>query len=189
MPTYGKPDQKGRSSGKLTGRARKLRSPPKGEPWRWLTRELLESAAWRGLSINGRKLIDFLLIEDMAHAGTENGNLVAPYDQLEAYALTRSEIRFAIDEAEFVGLIRCSRGGRWAGTNRPSRYRLTFYCDRDGNDPTNEWKGKTVEAVNEWQRDQAARRKAAARRRQIQKASSSSRTTVVRLPALRNGRR
>ena len=64
--SFGKPDATGRSSGKLSGRARRLRSPPRGESWIWLTRELLESPAWRALNPNARKLIDFLLVEYMA---------------------------------------------------------------------------------------------------------------------------
>ena len=73
MPAFGKPYATGRSSGKLTGSDRKWRSPPKGEPWAWLTRELLCSPAWRAQGPNCRRLIDFLLIEHTNHAGTENG--------------------------------------------------------------------------------------------------------------------
>ncbi len=188
MSRFGKPDATGRSSGKRTGRDKKLRSPPKGEPWCWLTRELLGSPAWRALSVNARKLMDFLLIEDMNHAGTENGNLCATYDQLEAYGLTRSEIRPAIEEAECLGLIRWQRGGRWAGTNRPSRFRLTFYADRDGNPATNEWKGKTEEAIREWQQARSRPRHRNRRPAKKQIPSATSRTTVVRLPELRSGK-
>ena len=153
MPTFGKPDATGRSSGKRAGRARKLNSPPKGEPWVWLTRELLASAAWRARSINTMRLIEFLLVEHMNHAGTENGNLKATYDQLTAWGLTRSEICAAIDEAGFLGLARFERGGRWSGTNQPSTYRLTFLADRDSNPPTNEWKGKTEDEISAWKQD------------------------------------
>ena len=51
--------------------------PPKGEPWVWLTRDLLRSQAWRGLGINARRLVDFLLIEYMNHGGKRNGHLLA----------------------------------------------------------------------------------------------------------------
>ena len=93
MPRFGKADQKGRSSGIWSGRQGTNRRPPKGEPWIWLTRELLSSASWRATSINCRRLIDFLLVEHMNHAGTENGNLAAPYDHLVPWGLTRSGIR------------------------------------------------------------------------------------------------
>lgn len=165
MPTFGKPDATGRSSGKRTGRAGKAHRPPKDEPWIWLTRDLLSRAAWRARSINTARLLDFLCVEHMNHAGTENGNLMATYDQLVAYGLTRSAIRMAIEEAKFLGLIWFKRGGRWAGTNQPSTYRLTFLPDRDGNPPTNEWKGKTEEQISTWKQERRRRLKVRRSRR------------------------
>ena len=170
---FGKPDKTGRSSGKRGGRDRKLYSPPKGEPWVWLTRELLASPAWRSQSPNARRLVDFLLIEHTNHAGTENGALPATHEQLEAYGLTKNCITPAIKESTFLGLIRFERGGRWGGVKRPSVFRLTFFADRDGNPPTNEWKGKTAEAIAEWKKDLRYRKK-----------QFSARTSAGDLPAL-----
>ena len=100
----GRPDATGRSSGKLAGRDRRTYAPPKGEPWVWQTSELLCSPAWRSMSVNTRRLIDFLMVEHRAHAGKENGNLRAPYDQLVAWGLPRSEIRAAVLEAEALAV-------------------------------------------------------------------------------------
>lgn len=155
----GRPDATGRSSGALSGRDRKTHSPPKGEPWVWMTLELLASPAWKALSINGRRLVEFLMVEHRNQGGRENGNLLAPYDQLVPWGLTRCCIREATKEAEFLGLLHVGRGGRWAGTNVPSTYRLTFYADRDGNPPTNGWKGKTAEAIATWHQDEIRRRR------------------------------
>lgn len=189
MPNYGKPDAKGRSSGKGTAREKKIWGPPKGEPWAWLTTELLASPAWRLRSINAARFIDFLLIEHRNHAGRENGNLKATYDQLVEFGLTRSEIKAAILEAGFLGLVKVTHeGGRYAGNNQPSTYRLTFYTSRDAAPATNEWKGKTAEAVKEWRQDQAAHKKRARGRRKKQNSSATSRTTVVRFPELRNAK-
>jgi len=182
----GKPNAKGRSSGIVTGREGKARRPPKNEPWVWLTRDLIESPSWCLRSINTVRFIDFLLVDHMNHGGNENGALMATYDQLVIWGLTRSEIRYAIDEAEFLGLLQCGRGGRWAGTNQPSIFRLTFLHDRENYPPTNEWKHKSEEAIREWKNDQADRRKARKEWRKKQKSSSTSRTTVVLLPELRN---
>ncbi len=123
----------------------------------------------------------------MNHAGTENGNLHATYDQLVEWGLTRSHIRAAVEEAEFLGLLRFERGGRWAGTNQPSTYRLTFQADREGNPPTNDWKGKTAEAIETWKHDRTRRNRARCERRQKQVPGATSRTTVVRLSELRGG--
>ncbi len=141
------------------------------------------------MGINTRRLVDFLEVEHRNHAGRENGNLMATYDQLAEYGLSRSEISAAIEEAAFLGLIWQKRGGHWAGTNQPSRFRLTFYADKDFNPPTNEWKGKTAEAIKAWKKDRAAAIKAKKARRKKQKASATSRTTVVRLPELPNRKR
>ncbi len=189
MATFGRPNTTGRSSGKLSGnRARKLRGPPKHEPWIWLTRELVSNPVWRSRGINCVRLIDFLMVENMNHAGRENGRLKATYDQLVAWGIPRSEIHNAIEEAEFLGLIRYERGGRWAGTNRPSTYRLTYLSDRGEQAPTDEWKGKTDEAIAVWREDRTWREQARQRRRKKQIPSATSRTTVVLLPELRGDR-
>ena len=96
--------------------------PPKGEPWVWLTRDLLRSQAWRGLGINARRLVDFLLIEYMNHGGKRNGHLLAPREHLEAFVIGRRHITAAIDEARIARLIDVKRGtGR-----RPSTFALTW---------------------------------------------------------------
>ena len=164
-PTFGKPDVTGRSSGIRTGRFGRVNRPPKDEPWVWLTRGLLNSPAWRARSINTVRLLDALLLDHMSHAGAENGNLKATYDQLVVYGLTRSQIRMAVDETRYLGLIRFKRGGRWAGTNQPSTYRLTFLPDRDGNPPTNDWKGKTEEQISTWKQERRRRLKVRRSRR------------------------
>ena len=53
----------------------RMNRPTPNEPWVWLTRELLSSAAWRSMSINGRRVLDFLLLEWMGKGGRENGRL------------------------------------------------------------------------------------------------------------------
>lgn len=140
MARFGKPNATGRSSGKRSGRAGKLNRPPEGEPWAWLTAEMLASLAWRSLSANGRRLIDFLLLEHCRHAGQENGHLIATHRQLREYGLTAVCVRSAIEECAALGFVRYERGGRWAGSNKPSVYRLTFYSDYNGNPASNEWK-------------------------------------------------
>ena len=159
--SFGKPDATGRSSGKHTGHDRKLRSPPKGEPFVWLTRDMLASPAMRAMSLTARRLLDFLLLEDMSHAGSENGNLMATQNQLTAFGLTRRLIAGAIRELVFLGLVRVDHGRLTrGGVTTPNLFRLTFYADAEGHPATNEWKGTTNEAIAVWKAD----RKRAARR-------------------------
>jgi hypothetical protein len=94
--------------------------------------------------------------------------------QLRENGLTAVCIRGAVDEAEFLGLVRCQRGGRYNGSNQPSTYRLTFYADGDGNPATNDWKRVTQEQISEWQEDRRQKRSG----RKKQKAASRSRSTV-----------
>lgn len=159
MSSFGKPDATGRSSGKYAGRRGAAKRPPKDEPWVWRTREITASDAWRCRSINVVRLIDFLELEHMNHAGTENGNLFATHSQLIEWGIGKNYVTDAIDEAVFLGLVKVQRGGRWAGRNDASKYRLTYYVDRDGNPATNEWKPKTEAEIKEWRRKRSHRKK------------------------------
>ena len=99
-----------------------MSGPPKGTPWVWLTRDLLRSPAWRGLGINARRLVDFLLVEHMNHGGKSNGFLLAPRYQLEEAGIGHRHITAAIDEARAAQLITVKRG---AG-RRPSTFALAW---------------------------------------------------------------
>ena len=90
-----------------------------------------------------RKIVDRLIVEHLAHGGTENGNLVATYTNFQQYGLRRrSSIGPAIIEAETVGFIDViERGGSaYAEFRNPSRYALTWLDRKDGTAPTNRWK-------------------------------------------------
>lgn len=96
--------------------------PPKGEPWFWMTRAVLQSQGWRGLGINGRRLIDFLLIEHMNHGGKRNGYLLAPREQLIEFGIGGRLITSAIEEARAAQLIDVRPGtGR-----RPSTFTVKW---------------------------------------------------------------
>jgi hypothetical protein len=116
-----------------TGKAQR---PPVGEPWVWLTRELLSSDAWRSLSINGRRFIDALLIEHMAHAGRANGQLKATHRQLYQMGIGQHHATRAICEAEELGLVDCHRGGMRVATT----YTLTWLQPHDGAPASNRWR-------------------------------------------------
>ena len=130
--------------------------------------------------MNCMRLIDFLEVEHMNHAATENGNLMATYDQLVTWGLGRRLIKPAIREAVFLGLIKCDPGGRWAGANCPSKFRLTYYANCEGHPATNEWKGKTEEAIKAWRFDRTGSK----RSQKTKTAGAPSCTTVVHLRAL-----
>lgn len=113
------------------------------------TRELKKSPAWRSLGPQTRELLEFLEVEHMDHGGACNGDLLAPYDQLEQWGLRRRAIRQAIDEAVAFNLLRVTYHGY--STRKPSRFRLTYvpYYDEEGVGcaPSNEWRNTTWDSV------------------------------------------
>jgi hypothetical protein len=127
----------------------KVGGPPAGEPFCWYTREMLLAPAFSEASINCRRLISALEVENMSHAGTENGNLLMPYNQLVRWwHIPRRLIRQTIDEAIKRGLIEERRSG-WRlsyAKSMPNTFRLTFRPAREGTPP--QWKPPK----NEWRR-------------------------------------
>lgn len=154
MPSHGKPNATGRSSGQLSALQRKLHGPPKGEPWAWKTSGMLASPAHRSLSRYARLLLDFLEVEHSAHGGRENGNLKATYKQLAEFGIPRKQISRAISEAEAMGFIECDRGGRWNMTNRPNLFRLTWRADRENRPATNDWLKVSPADIKLWRNRQ-----------------------------------
>jgi hypothetical protein len=120
----------------------KRNRPPSDQPWVWLTRELLESDAWSTAPINTRRLVERLMLEHMAHAGTENGRLVRTYRDFEKFGIRHQSVGAAIADAADRGLILVTHRGRAsAGQDRwPSRYALGWLPTHDGASAPNRWK-------------------------------------------------
>jgi hypothetical protein len=120
---------------------REKRNRPDG-PFIWMTRELLESDAWRTADRATRVFVDRLLIEHMAHAGTENGLLVATFNDLVKWGISRRLIVKAQKEAIRRGLVyRSQKGCRSAGAGRrPHRFGLGWLPGHDGSAAPNRWK-------------------------------------------------
>ena len=142
---------------------RRTNHPPDGATWIWHTVELLASPAWCTQSINCRRLINFLEIEHLRHAGNENGSLLATYGQLVGFGIGRRLIHASIAEAEQRGLISVDRGGRRGVVmTEVNRFRLTYMWTRkkinsfwDWTPPTDDWKQFLGSG---WSRRKSARR-------------------------------
>jgi hypothetical protein len=124
----------------------------KGEAFVKMPRDLLESEAWRSLSINARRFIDILMLEHLRHAGRDNGRLLAPWRQLEAAGIGARYIGDAIDEAATRGLVVVKHGR----ARRPNIYGLTWLPLFDGTTLGRPWlstrpaipsEGKALDAV------------------------------------------
>jgi hypothetical protein len=125
----------------------KKNRPPEGEPWIWLTHEMLASPAWRALSPNGLRVIVRVMIEHMRHAGTENGNLIVTHDDFIDYGIRRNSVADAIKNANASGFLDSRRGKRSYGKHRrPTVHTLTWLpVNGDFTTITNRWKTRSKE--------------------------------------------
>ena len=122
--------------------SRKPNAPPPDQPWIWLTREMLESAAWRALSRPARGVIDRIVLEHLAHGGTQNGELTVTYDDFAAYGLSsRRMTAQAIRIAVALGFIDVTMKGRrsFGGARLPSQYGVTWLPRGDRTVASNRW--------------------------------------------------
>jgi hypothetical protein len=112
--------------------------------------EMLESPAYRQLSLSAHRVISRIEIELAHHGGNDNGKLPVTYEDLIGYGVHRHSIAPAIREAVALGFIEVTKRGRGgnAESREPSLYRLTFAHDRNSRQspPTHDWrKIKTAE--------------------------------------------
>jgi len=126
--------------------------PPKDMPWIWLTREMLESPAWRAMDmLAARRVVERIILEHMAHAGTENGNLIVTYADFSGYGIRDKTITTAIAVAEALGWIEITVHGKASFEDQryASRYALTWLPQpARGKHATNRWREiKTAEAA------------------------------------------
>ena len=136
-------DERGRA---LKGSKRKFSIPGQFAP-RLI--EMLESPAYRALSLSGHRFLARLEIELGSHAGKDNGKLPATFEQLVEYGVHRQAIAPAIREVVALGFVEITQEGRAGNAvwRRPSLYRLT-YRHTDLAAPTDDWKkiGTTEQA-------------------------------------------
>lgn len=124
-------------------RARRPLGPPDGVPWVWITRDMFVSPAWLAMPLSARRALDRLIVEQMAHGGTENGDLIVTYDDFVRGGVgSRSATARAIRILEVLGFIDITLQGHrsYGGAHLPSRYALTWLPRSDGKLATDRWK-------------------------------------------------
>lgn len=129
-PGSKKVDRTGRSTGsRKTNRFTRLDTPFAARPIR-----MLESSAYKVLSLSGRRFLDRLEIEFAAHGGTSNGKLPVTYDQFKDYGIHRHAIAPARREVVALGFVVVTEAGRAGNAEwrRPNLFRLTYRHTRDG---------------------------------------------------------
>jgi hypothetical protein len=111
----------------------------------WRLVEMLESPAYRALSLSAHKVLARLEVE-LAHHGGEkgrqNGRLIVTYSNFEDYGMDRHSIGPAISEVVALGFVEVTEAGCAGNENfrRPNRFRLTYRPGGDGSEPTNDWR-------------------------------------------------
>jgi hypothetical protein len=129
----------GRSTRRLADKRERSRIDPPKEPWAFIPLAVMESNAFRSLSINARRVIDRLIIEHFHHNRIENGALRVSARQFHQWGVTKDCLAPAIRELESKGLIVTSLGDATGALRSPLIYRLTFYGTLE-NAPTNDWR-------------------------------------------------
>jgi DNA-binding FadR family transcriptional regulator len=103
---------------------------------------MLESPAYRVLSLSAHRVLNRIEIELAHHGGNDNGKLPVTYEHFMEYGIDRQAIAPAIRELEALGFIEVTQRGRpSAGEFRwPNLFRLTSINSRSSNTPTHEWR-------------------------------------------------
>ena len=109
----------------------------------WHGIAMLESPAWRALSLSGRRLLDRLEIEQSRHGGNAkaNGKLICTFDDFERYGIDRHAIAPAIRETVALGFLEIVERGRAGNAEwrRPNTFRLTYQPTRT-DEPSDDWR-------------------------------------------------
>jgi hypothetical protein len=117
------------------------------------TAEMLNSPAYRVMSLSGHRVISRIELELCKHGGNDNGNLPVTKEDFMAYGIHHNAVAPATREAEALGFIRVKRGrGGNADHRKPSMLFLTYVYGRNNRnlEPPHDWKKiKTVEEAEE----------------------------------------
>ena len=115
---------------------------------------MLESPAYRALSLSAHRIIARIEIELSRHGGNDNGALPVTRQDFIDYGMDHRAIAPATREAQALGFIVVTQRGRGGNAEhrRPNLFRLTFAHDRNSRQepPTHDWrKIRTLEQAIE----------------------------------------
>ena len=109
--------------------------------------EMMESPAYRVLSLSAHRVLSRIEIEWAHHGGQDNGQLPVTFDDFVAYGLHRTAIGPALVELEALGFIVVTDQGKMAHAadyRRPKKFMLTSRPVPKGADPLHNWKRITT---------------------------------------------
>jgi hypothetical protein len=103
--------------------------------------EMLESPAYRALSLSAHRVLARLEIELGHHGGTDNGRLPVTYTDFQSYGIERKSIPPALREVQALGFVRITERGRPSKSDfdrHPNYFELTYIHGAHGEEPTHE---------------------------------------------------
>jgi hypothetical protein len=118
--------------------------------WQARLIEMLESPAYRALSLSGHRIISRVEIELGHHGGNDNGHLPVTKQDFIDYGVSGHLVAPATREVVALGFLRVTQRGRGGNAEhrQPNHYLLTFAHGRDSRaaPPTHDWRNiKTIE--------------------------------------------
>jgi hypothetical protein len=120
--------------------------------------EMMESPAYRVLSLSAHLVISRVEVELGQHGGNDNGKLPVTTDDFVEYGMHRTSVAPAIREAEALGFIRVTERGRGGNAEHrsPNKFLLTYAHGRGSRaqEPPHDWRRiKTLEEARKIARD------------------------------------
>ncbi|TBZ00226.1 hypothetical protein [Rhizobium leguminosarum] len=151
MAIFNPRDKSRTSGGKTFDLVKKHTRPPEDQGgWMAITHDLLESAAFRTLSVNATKAFYRIVMEHIRHGRQHNGKLIVTHEQFIEYGVTSDLVADALEELEYKKLMKMHKGRAGHGTAYPTVFTLTNDGTHDGAPATNEWKGFTLAEARLW---------------------------------------
>jgi hypothetical protein len=152
------------ATGRARGALRTNRRPKIQGQFAARTIEMMESPAFRVLSLSARRVLDRLEIELAHHGGQDNGKLPVTYEHFHEYGIHRHAIGPGIRECIALGFVEITEPGRGGNAEfrAPNLFRLTYKPTRvEGS--TDDW--RRIETSNDAKTLARAARSARSRKR------------------------
>ena len=114
----------------------------------WRLIEMIESPAYRVLSLAAHRVLDRIEIELAHHGGNDNGNLPITYADFEDYGIDRHGIAAAHREVEALGFARITERGHAGNAEfrAPNKFLLTYRHVKTA-EPTDDW--RKIQTIDE----------------------------------------
>lgn len=147
--------------------------------WAWLPREALKSPAYRALSLSGHRVLARIQLEQLYHAGKDNGRLPVTFRDFHKYGVRWESIAPAIRELVALGFVRITQYGvaSAAEFRAPNMFALTHLPTKDDQVAgTNDW--RRIMTVEEAEAIAAAARKAPAQLHKFSRKRRSAKTDL-----------